>query len=748
MDYAPGGVWQIMLTERDIKDKDEFRFELLQDGKVVKQEWRGHYFKAPKAQKDIIIRSRWLDTPEDAALWSPAFSKLIFDAPDEEEYAEGNICLRVSATKVRKGEALAIVGMGKALDGWSKPHRMQGTGFPWWFLSLDVNAPLEYKFVIVDAQSGEIKCWEDGPNHFLAEVPPPGVQLIVADFEPKFSREPWKGAGLAIPVFSLRSNDSFGIGEFHDLIPLADWAAECGMCIIQLLPVNDTTISHTWQDSYPYNAVSSFALHPLYIHLPDAGAPQDAAYLKKKAKLEALPQLDYEAVERAKMEILHSIFESPDAKKLLQSKEYKDFVKENGDWLIPYARFCEKRDGADSPGREFYCFVQYHLDRQLKEAVAYAHSKGIAIKGDLPIGVSASSVDVQEHPELFHLDSQAGAPPDFFAKDGQNWGFPTYNWEKMVADGYSWWRARLGKMAQYFDAFRIDHILGFFRIWEIPKPHRSGLLGHFNPALPYSEEELRKAGFKPGDGEGTDVLFLEDPYRKGYWHPRIEGYETESFALLPAPQKERFRALHEDFFWHRHNEFWREGAMEKLPALLGASGMMVCGEDLGMIPSCVAPVMKELGILSLEIQRMPKAPGEEFGRPERYSYNSVCSTGTHDTSTLRAWWEEDRESIQTYYNNVLGCEGEAPWFCDAWIASLIISAHLASPAMLAIFPLQDWLAMDDFARYGGTPADERINVPASSRHYWRFRMHCTLEKLVENEKMNARIRTMVYSSGR
>ena len=552
-----------------------------------------------------------------------------------------------------------------------------------------------------------------------------------------------------------------------------DWAVKAEQNVIQLLPINDTTMTHTWQDSYPYNAVSSFALHPQFIHLPAAGVRKDAAYLKKKEELEALPAIDYEAVNGAKLEILRKLYKGAKGQKVMASEEFKAFYEANREWLLPYAVFSVLRDQHGSPdfskwgkyesysdkkaeafAKEyeeetgFYCYMQFILDQQLKDAVNYAHLHGVAIKGDLPIGVSRVSVDAWQNPRLFHLDSQAGAPPDAFAEDGQNWGFPTYNWEEMAKDGYAWWKARMGKMAQYFDAFRIDHILGFFRIWEIPSQYKSGLMGHFSPALPYSGDELRGMGFDPSRGEGNDVLFVEDPRRKDFWHPRISGNRTWVYAQLDGSMKYRYDKLSEDFFWRRHDDFWRDSAMAKLPALLRSTGMLSCGEDLGMIPACVPWVMRDLNILSLEIQRMPKDPKDTFGHPEYYPYWCVCATGTHDTSPIRAWWEEDRGLTQRYYNEVLGCGGDAPYFCEPWVADLIVASHMHSPAMLAILPLQDWLATDGDVRYQGNPADERINIPAIPRHYWRYRMHCTLESLIANDHLNAHIRTLVESSGR
>lgn len=188
--------------------------------------------------------------------------------------------------------------------------------------------------------------------------------------------------------------------------------------------------------------------------------------------------------------------------------------------------------------------------------------------------------------------------------------------------------------------------------------------------------------------------------------------------------------------------------MKKLPALLRSTGMLSCGEDLGMIPACVPDVMDSQNILSLEIQRMPKDPKDDFADPSRYPYWCVCATGTHDTAPLRAWWEEDRALTDKFYHQMLGGEGDAPYFCEPWIAERIIAQHLYSPAMLCILPLQDWLACDGDIRYQGNPADERINVPAIPRFYWRYRMHCTIESLIEAAGLNEHLKGMIEESGR
>ena len=519
-----------------------------------------------------------------------------------------------------------------------------------------------------------------------------------------FDQPGYRGAGTAIPVFSLRSEEGFGVGEFRDIPKFVDWMERTGQSVLQLLPINDTTRKGEWGDSYPYSPVSSFALHPIYIHLPEVGVKVDAAYKKAQKELNALPKVDYPKVIKLKIKYLREAYADHGAKDLA-TPACKKFVKENAYWLDPYAEVCSKRDKVEA---DFYRWVQFHLDKQLSRAVKYAHEKGVYLKGDLPIGVGRDSVDAIVNPQLYNLDSSAGAPPDFFSVDGQNWGFPTYNWDEMAKDDYAWWKARLRTMAKYFDAYRIDHILGFFRIWEIPLPHKSGLLGHFNPAMPYSREEI--------DSLGLPILglFIEDPRKPGWFHPMI----TPETKGLQNWQKERFDELYTDFFYHRHNEFWKTNAMRKLPKLLSCTGMLACGEDLGMVPDCVPEVMDHEKILSLEMQRMEKGRG--------WPYLSVVATSSHDMTSIRLWDSEDK----------------TPEDCRR-----IVKEHLDSVSMLAVFPLQDWLAMDGSLR-AADPKAERINDPADPNNKWCWRMHLTTTELLENSAFCTRVAGMIKDSGR
>lgn len=843
LQYTDGGIWRATV-EQDIPPQPvEYGYEVERDGICVRREWRPHILRMPgnRTPRTLRIRDRWLDMPADTPFYSSAFTRGIFgrgESAEAEEAAPANIpanaILRVAQPALRPDEVLAVAGSGTELGGWQRIVPMADTHFPEWELLLQAAEGFEYKFLLADRQTLEPIAWEEGANRIWSEIPGDGECLVDAAAVPRFPECRWRGAGTAIPVFSLRSEEDFGVGEFRDLKRLADWAAATGQRVLQLLPVNDTSMSGTWEDSYPYNANSTFALHPQFLHLPDAGVEQDDEYRRLRDELNALPEVDYKRVNDHKLRLLRRAFEHHGAH-IAARRDYTDFMEANAHWLLPYAAFCTLRDRtgtADftrwgdyarydaeavekyrrSHSRDiaFHCYLQYHLHRQLSEACAYARSRGVILKGDLPIGVSRTSVDAWRHPRLFHMDAQAGAPPDAFSAVGQNWGFPTYDWERMAQDGYKWWKARLAKMAEYFDAFRIDHILGFFRIWEIPTHAVHGLLGYFNPALPYTADELRDMGFDTAQGRYTtpapdeqqlvdlfgdlagevrsacmqegrllpdyatqrqiaarfpgcdarqtrlreglmtlldDVLFIEDPRRKGYFHPRIAAHATYAYRALDPSRQEAFDRLHEDFFYRRHNRFWKESALRKLPVLQSATPMLACGEDLGMIPDSVPETMRELQILSLEVQRMPKSLGETFADPARYPYLSVCTTSTHDMNPLRAWWEEDRQTTEQFYHEVLGIAGDAPVDCEPWICRRIVAMHLASPAMLAILPLQDWLSVDGRLR-APDPAKERINIPAIARYNWRYRMHLTLEELLRQEEFNRSLREMIASGGR
>jgi 4-alpha-glucanotransferase len=668
--------------------------------------------------------------------------------------------LKVRVPQLRANERLGVVGGSDALGNWDARKALPMTEHECneWVLSLDADRlpqTFEFKFVSL---SGEAPVWENGMNRVIALPVIAEGEVVVYELpQAFFPVYPWKGAGTVIPVFSLRSEGSFGVGDFGDLKTMVDWCAKTSQRVLQVLPINDTNMTGSWQDSYPYNSISIYALHPQYCDLRQLPPLKDGAERERfeqlRQELNALPQIDYERMFAAKLAYLQAVYKQEGAK-TKRTADYKRFVSENREWLEPYARFCVNRDkygtaefttwpaeATKTKPDDFWFFVQYHLDRQMREAHAYAREHSVILKGDIPIGISRDGVEAWVEPKYFNLNGQAGAPPDPFSADGQNWGFPTYNWDEMLRDGCQWWVRRFRKMAEYFDAYRIDHVLGFFRIWEIPVPEKSGLMGQFAPALGLSREEIEAYGII-----GHEELFLVDHKRNDRWHPRIAVQYQDVYKALTEEEKFNFNRLYNDYFYSRNNHFWYQEAMKKLPRLTQATRMLVCAEDLGMVPDCVPWVMNELRILSLEIQSMPKDSKYRFGRLSHNPYRSVCTISTHDMPTLRQWWDEDKERTQAYYA-VLRRTGEAPHPLPGWLAKDIVSRHLTCPSMLCLFSLQDWLSIDEKLRLPDQNA-ERINIPANPRHYWRYRMHLQLEQLLAADELNQEISTLITQSGR
>ncbi|MDE6340464.1 MAG: 4-alpha-glucanotransferase [Muribaculaceae bacterium] len=856
MNLASPGSWSLELNlKRDPGDFD-YRFIVKAPEKAWRFEWGApHRFIGGKGISVYRIFSSWQDMPADKPFYSSAFVDGMLRRPFRDQplaSLPGTVNLRISAPMIEPDEVLAVSGEGDVLGNWDPARAviMNDAHYPVWEANLKsdkLKVPFQYKFLILDKATRQVKGWEYINNRVY------GIfgnskeeQVVIEGLRFANPKEHWKGAGTAIPVFSIRSKNDFGVGDFVDIKKMVDWCALTGQKILQILPINDTTMTETWVDSYPYKANSTFALHPMYLNLWEVGTLKDAKrreyYHTLADELNALEAIDYERVNNGKKEYLQEIY-AEQGERTRRRKDYKEFVAHNEYWLKPYAAWCVLRNIYNTPDNnlwgeyaryeadkidklqderkadfDYHYYVQYHLDRQLSDARDYAHSRGVVLKGDIPIGISRFSADAWVSPELFNINTQAGAPPDDFSVLGQNWGFPTYNWDEMAKDGFQWWKNRFRKMAEYFDAYRIDHILGFFRIWEIPMDALHGLLGYFNPALPFSSEELRNdydfwidadvmthplildwmlddffgemkddakekfldrvggdryclkefvntqakvadyfAALEKNENNDRlcnallgiidDVLFIEDPYNKGHYHPRIAAQYTYQYRVLSDYAKWNFNRLYTDFFYHRHNDFWYGKAMWKLPPLLDATSMLTCAEDLGMIPACVPEVMNRLEILALEIQRMPKDVGADFGDTWHYPYYSVCTTSTHDMSGIRGWWESDPEVTAKFYHDVLHEGGEVPYFAEPWICDKIVDLHLKSPSMLCILPLQDWLSTDGGIRRNN-PHDEQINVPANPRHYWRYRMHLTVEDLLAKDNFNSAMKQRIAESNR
>lgn len=836
-----------------------YYYSVEREGRAVKTEWLmiKHQLEVnAKKAAAYTLYDHWKTMPEDAFLYSSAFTDCInHQVPQVMKPETGSKIVRliVRAPQLRDGERLGVLGADKALGAWDVQKILPMTQHTYneWVADIDAThlegSHLEFKFVAFRNAKNEL-LWENSMNRTVDLPEMKAGELVSYELDQaSFALYNRKLAGTQVPVFSLRTRKSAGIGDFGDLKTMIDFVASTGQKVLQLLPINDTTITHTWTDSYPYSCISVFAIHPQYadLHalpeLKDAKARAEAE--KTRAELNALDKIDYEKVNDFKINYLRQIF-NQEGEKMMKTAEYKAFFQDTELWLVPYAQYSYLRDKNgtadfnqwpdhqvwDEAERKaladpktaayknvaFFYFVQFVLDRQMQEAHEHAKTKGVILKGDIPIGVNRNGCDVWTEPKYFNLNGQAGAPPDDFSVNGQNWGFPTYNWFEMLKDGCQWWNRRFKNMARYFDAYRIDHVLGFFRIWEIPVHSVHGLLGQFAPALAMSREEIESYGlhfqedrfirpfitdwvldrvFHERAGEVkekyldrldderyqmkpevdtqrkvealfadatdekelwlrdglyaliSDVLFVRDHTNPGVFHPRISAQLDFIYESLYDNDKAAFNRLYNDYFYRRNNQFWYQEAMKKLPKLVQATRMLVCAEDLGMVPDCVPWVMDELKILSLELQSMPKDPSVKFGHLSRNPYRSVCTISSHDMPTLRMWWDENIQRTQEYYNTMLYRQGPAPHPLPGWLASDIISRHLTSPSMLCILSIQDWLATDEALRLPDADA-ERINIPANPKHYWRYRMHLNIEDLAADKRFVQNITEMISQSGR
>ena len=866
MQTLDGEFWTLetSVMESRNRDIDYFEYTYLiedQDGKMLRREWdrvpRRYYFDSTK---NYIMPDCWRDIPLQYHLMSRLCRTCDNRTPSERlsdvrmPLYRKTVVFHVLAPQLEKGQSLGICGNHPTLGNWSpsmflKMHRKDEDD---WMLSVNVQnitSLIEYKYVVIDDKTNHIVKWEEGNNR-TADITTlvDGDVLVLYGENLRIKEATWRAAGVVVPLFSLRTEESFGVGDFGDLHRFVDWASATGMRVIQLLPVFDTTTTHTWSDSHPYDCISLHALHPHYIDLNDLGELKSntdkVKFNRQRRELNALEYSDYEAVDRLKLHYLHLFFQQR-GESDMASDSYKAFARKNASWLYSYAAFCALREhfhtartsdwneyaiydeqklhtlyDTDKDFRynvDLSCFTQYHLHRQFKAAADYARSKGVGISGDLPVSVYRDSVATWVHPEYFHLHMKLGNPPSADEPKGQDWGMPPFDW--YPDDGHpvaGYLNSALKGMEDYFDAARIDHIVSFFRYWEIPEEQLWTSMGHFSPSMPISEKEIRDYGmdfhkdlytrpfinddilyqffgihtdyvretfldampyhlyslkpeydtqlkirrhFEGRNDENSqwirdglmhlcaNVLFLEDPYREGMYYPRFGVFNEPVYSTLRAEEKDSFMRLYNNFYYERHNAFWENLAKRKIDMTFRGIRMLICGEDLGMLPACVTGVLDEKRILSLEVQSMPKRHGEEFAHLSANPYRSIAVPTTHDMAPLRLWWTEDAGRTQRFWQQMLQKEGRAPRQLPPHIAEEIISRHLYCPSMICLLSLQDWLSMDaNLCR--SDIYSLRINAPYDAYNQWKFRMEPTIDALISNNQFTDKVKTMIVRSFR
>jgi 4-alpha-glucanotransferase len=573
-----------------------------------------------------------------------------------------------------------------------------------------------------------------------------------------------KMAGVLAPLFSIYSENSLGIGDFEDIKLLVDWCKGCGISIIQLLPMNETGPT-----SCPYDSISSFALEPMY-----ASIKRQRASVRRQAK-ERKSHVDY-WIKEEKRKMLWDIVVSE--KNTASNSEFQKFCEENVYWLDDFslykalkdyhggAPWYEWKEGyknrdqhmleefANEHEKEisFQKGAQWILFKQFKAAKDYANSKGVSIKGDLPILVSRDSADVWAHPDFFKLEYAAGAPPDMYCAKGQRWGMPTYRWEDIESDDFAYIKEKLKFAENFYDILRIDHIVGLFRIWSIP----------------YNE---------PMDNKGLN----------GFFDPNDENR-------------------------------WGEQGKKLLSILQKNTDMILCGEDLGVIPNVCRETLKEMRIPGNDVQRWVKdwAVAHDFLEPENYRKLSVAMLSTHDTTNWSGWWENEagtvdedlfirkcsergidyisikdrlfdplrsrhgrlrwrekvnsvrifadilgkreeevRDFIEMYENTYR--EKEKLWKhfkikgpmrekSDPEIVKEALKITASSAAVYCIELIFDLLGLSDICK--GDPYKYRVNTPGTvSPDNWSLTVPISLEKLLKH-KVNKEIKAIISASGR
>lgn len=664
-----------------------------------------------------------------------------------------------------------------------------------------------------------------------------------------------KRTGIVVPISALYTKDCPSCGDFLALKDLADFCEKAGFSIVQLLPVNDTGTQ-----SSPYSGLSAFALHPLFIRinaLPEFAAAMKGnkafatAYKAFEKEFGYKKRFDYDAVLGEKTKLLHLLFnyiekknskDEAEANKL--NKELAKFVRSN-QWIIPYAVFKNIKDEnmqaswkswdesiqklsydqiklkwqnkAKKSSHDFFVWCQLRASEQFKEGAESLRAKKIILKGDIPILMNEDSVDCWTYPEFFRQELRAGSPPDGGNPMGQNWGFPTYDWDRLEADEFTWWKDRIKTSAQYYDAFRIDHILGFFRIWASKENETTAYLGHTIPYADFTRKTLNELGFDDdrikwisephiptgtienitwnhdeatavlekvcdrvkteelwtfkkeidGDKEIYAMNFFEDEGKNNAvknalaekWRDRsliqikkdrfIKVYAFENstaWKTLSGEEQEKLRKLFEEIEV-KENKLWEKQATTTLSAIVHASDMIPCAEDLGVNLPVMPEVLKKLDILSLKVIRWTRQwekPGQPYIPFTDYPELSVATTSVHDSSTLRQWWNQEKDSVWAFINSV-ECENK-PDGNSAFtpeIAEFILRSLASCKSALLINPLQDYLFLEH-SFYLENEDDERINIPGSVNTFnWTYRIPVTIEEMSGNKGLLNKIKTIV-----
>jgi len=515
--------------------------------------------------------------------------------------------------------------------------------------------------------------------------------------------------GVNVPVFSMKTESSAGIGEYLDLLPLIDWCSSNGLDVIQLLPLNATNPF----DNSPFSPISSFSLTPHLLSLTklnnfDKQDDTMKAIFNQLKDLNSADRVQWPKVIEMKGEWLFKYFSQKEQQEFIESQEYKDWLKANEAWIEGFGLFCYLKEKyewrhwdewtetipenfdvnsqnvmdldfakeimKDENARKsirYHMFLQFLAFSQMRQVKAAAESKGIFLKGDIPFLVSGDSVDVWLNQKLFIMDKTAGAPPDMFSADGQNWGVPIYNWDNNRKENFTWWKKRLATANQFYHIFRIDHVIGFFRVWAVPK------------------------GLKGSDGK-----------------------------FEPSEEK----------------EFIAQGE-EVMKMLLENCDMLPIGEDLGTVPLSVRLTLQKLGICGTKVMRWERRwdvqPDQPFIPFDEYNADSMTTVSTHDSETLEQWWKKNTDEANAYCK-LTGCPAKAN--DDAGLTKEqrenILKSANSTPSLFHIQLIPEYLALVPSLIHSD-PDQERVNLPGQvADSNWSYRIVPTFETVAANAELS------------
>lgn len=574
-----------------------------------------------------------------------------------------------------------------------------------------------------------------------------------------------KRAGVSIPLSSIVTQHSLDCGDIYSLQVLSKWTRSCGLSIIQILPLNDSGFGKS-----PYSSISAYAMDPLYISL----------YLldldKESKKIERGLKFDLNSTRQKKLAILKkhflSIFNSHLTNQIKEfTKQYpffrtyscfkilyeKNYGKLWTEWQFGSVHSIQIEDQIETENQTEYFFqawIQMILCKQLRETKSVLEQDGIFLMGDMPILTSINSADVWSKRHLFNRNLSAGAPPDQFSYDGQNWGFPVIEWTMMKKENYSWWRERVQYLEKFFDLYRIDHVLGMYRIWSVPLNAKSARYGYFYPQKGLSKEDFLSVKLEPDEFVQKEILY-EFAFNQYVF--------CWDFASLP-----NFMSLDEDIknqlitLSAKNSSFdesiWKENGETILNFLSKESKMLACAEDLGAVPDFIKDSIKQNEIIGLDIIRWTRNYHSEkanFILAEDYRRLSVASLSVHDTSVALAWWNEIDSNTKEQFLELIGLKEEESKDKVKLLEKMMEFA-LSVNSIFSIHLLHDYLFDPQYNQYKDrklcildNPEEHRINTPGTQEEFnWDYRFPFVLEELLDNEKLCARIKKMIKQNSR